>query len=200
MEAALAHENTQILHALKHLCCLRSCRRLGGAVLDHFKAHHEAGPTHVPDHVMLPLELPQPLGQVRPNLEAVGLKTIVLDGAQHGAATRRAHGVAAVRVEVQPPSQHLSNFGGGDNGGEGQPVADALGHRHDVRHHSLSLKTPVMSTSTPKPCLHFVCDVDAACLFHHVIHEGQVAVSQGHSAPHALHRLMYKPRHKAAGG
>mmetsp|Transcript_27549 Transcript_27549/g.70158 ORF Transcript_27549/g.70158 Transcript_27549/m.70158 type:complete len:243 (+) Transcript_27549:383-1111(+) len=189
VDAALAHEDARVLHALHALGQLALGGLLCGAVLDKLHAQHEPLAAHVTDNVVLGLQRTQPRLEVAPHLLAVLLPPLLVHHAQHRAPARAAHRVAAVRVEVQPARHGGGDLGRGHHSCQGQAVADALGHGHDVGGHALVLEAPVRGACAPEPGLHLVRDADASRLPDDLVHFRQVAVRQGCSAAHALDGL-----------
>jgi len=82
----LADEQAALAPGFHGLKGLREGGLLCGAVLDHLHAEHEALPAHVPDKVVLLLELPQADEEVFPDCRRILLDTLLLDHAQYGAA------------------------------------------------------------------------------------------------------------------
>ena len=73
--------------------------------------------------------------------------------------------------EVSPPielkndpsrAQLLGDRAGGDDGADRDPVAGALGHRHDVGHDALLLEAPEVVAESSVAHLHLVGDAEAA--------------------------------------
>ena len=90
---------------------------------------------------------------------------------------------------------------GGDDGRRGGSyVADALGHGHDVRNHSLGLEAPEVGAGPAEAGLHFVGDAEPAGGPHMRVGLGQVAVGEDDEAAQALNRLGDEAGDFAGGG
>mmetsp|Transcript_37368 Transcript_37368/g.110324 ORF Transcript_37368/g.110324 Transcript_37368/m.110324 type:complete len:364 (+) Transcript_37368:630-1721(+) len=127
------------------------------------------------------------------HLLAVLHALFIVNDTEHSTTAGRAHRVAAKRVEMQPRRQRRRNLWRRDDRAERQPVADAFGHRHDVRDDAVVLEAPVVGAGASKACLNFVSNRDAASLPHHLVDRGKVSGRKGHRATHALDRLTHEP-------
>mmetsp|Transcript_8778 Transcript_8778/g.18751 ORF Transcript_8778/g.18751 Transcript_8778/m.18751 type:complete len:325 (+) Transcript_8778:859-1833(+) len=149
---------------------------------------------------MLGLQLPQPHDQVGPDIRTVLLPLLRINHPQHCTTPRRAHRVAAKRVEVESVGDACRDLGGGHHSRQGQAVADTLGHGHDVRHHALCLEAPVRCAGAPEPGLHLVRNAHASRLAYRLVHLWKVAWCQGRGTAHSLDGLCHEARHLAGCG
>ena len=65
-------------------------------------------------------------------------------------------------------------------------VTDAFGHRHDVRHNILSLKSPVVRAASSESRLHFIGDTHATSRPHMFVNVFQVILRKHYASTDAL--------------
>ena len=70
--------------------------------------------------------------------------------------------VASVGVEVQRFAEYLRDVRPSDDGAEGEAIADALGHHHDVGLDAVALEAPEVLSCARESRLHFVGDAQSA--------------------------------------
>jgi hypothetical protein len=114
------------------------------------------------------------------------LQFFAIDHVEHSCALRAHHGIAPESVEMEPLRECGCDLWRGNNGTERSAVANSFGHRHDVGHHILSLKSPVVCTRAPESCLHFIGDTHAAGRAHILISVLQVILREHHASADAL--------------
>jgi hypothetical protein len=82
---------------------------------------------------VLLLEATEAVLEVGADDEGVLLEPLLLEHLEHGEPARGAQGVAAERVEVAAPGQHLRDLRRRHHGAQGDAVADALGNIGQAR-------------------------------------------------------------------
>ena len=87
---------------------------------------------------------------------------------------------------------------GGDQPGDGQAVAEGLGHAHDVRPHPGVLDAEE-ATGATEAALHLVADQQDAVLVADLAQARQERGRRHHEAPLTLQRLDHDGRHRVAG-
>ena len=102
---------------------------------------------------------------------------------------RHRHRITTVGIEVQSLAHALGHLGPSDAARQRRPVADALGHRDDIRTNTVVLKPPELRTCPAKARLHFIADAHTAVRPDHLVHPRQIVARQLDRSAHTLDRL-----------
>src|SRR5437867_7533601 len=84
------------------------------------------------------------------------LKPVLVDDVEYSETGRHADRISAKRVEVNALRQRLCDLHPRGDRAKRNPVADALRHSDEVRHHVEVLESPIVITGASKPCLNFI--------------------------------------------
>ena len=186
IETAFADEEAEVAAAFEDAEAGVPGGSFGGAVFDQLDADHEAETANIPDLAVFFGESFQAGAELVAAGEGIFLETFLLNHAEDGAALGGGHGVAAKGVEVDAGGKGLGDLWGGDDGGEGEAVADAFGHGDDVGDDALGLEAPVVGAGSSEPGLDFVGDAEASGSPDAGVGSGQVALGEDHGTADAL--------------
>ena len=128
------------------------------------------------------------------------LEALLLDHLEDGETGRRNERVAAERVDVEILRQRGGDLRSRHDGGQGQAVADALGHRHDLGRNTGALEAPVVVSGAGEAGLHLVGDADAAVGADDVVDLRQVVRRSHRDTAGALNGLRDEGGDLARGG
>jgi len=171
----------------------------GLAVEDKFDAEDEAGAADAGDDGELGLEFFQAGDEVIADGLAMGHGVVPQHDVERGFALSHGEGVAAEGVEVDAGGHLFGDGVGGDDGGEGEAVADGFGHDDDVGDDAIILEAPEVGAGAAEAGLNLIGDADTAGVAGVGVGVGEVIGRVGHGAADALHRLGDVGGHFATG-